>query len=324
MSSRYPHIFLVILLVSILSGCHTSPTSPAKEAQHQVKEPPVQLVGTGKVGTIIPATSALAIQQKNGQIIYQQNANQQLPIASLTKLVTYVTIRRLIKTKKLSWQHTVKINAALSNFSQNRNYSNVFLKSGDSYTVRQLVNAALIQSADGATIALIQATGLTSIAFVGQMKKSLSIIGIHDAKIYNGIGLNNEDMGIFGDANLPNDAENTMSAKDLGRLVLYLLKTYPDMLETTAQKSAPFADVSGHTQLLSTFNKMLPNMPYAMPKITIDGLKTGTTEAAGACFISTGTIGSKRYITIVLHANNGGDNRFIATQRLYQFIQKQA
>ncbi|MFR0771078.1 MAG: hypothetical protein ACLSH6_01975 [Limosilactobacillus pontis] len=68
---------------------------------------------------------------------------------------------------------------------------------------------------------------------------------------------------------------------------------------------------------------MLPGSKYTVPGVTIDGLKTGTSDTAGACFVSTGNYRGHRIITVVLHANGKNkDNRFIQTQRLYRMLKQ--
>lgn len=66
---------------------------------------------------------------------------------------------------------------------------------------------------------------------------------------------------------------------------------------------------------------MLPGCQYTVPGVRINGLKTGTSDNAGACFVSTGTYKRHQIITVVLHADGDSkDNRFVQTQNLYKML----
>lgn len=68
---------------------------------------------------------------------------------------------------------------------------------------------------------------------------------------------------------------------------------------------------------------MLPGSQYTVPGVKINGLKTGTSDKAGACFVSTGTYKGHQIITVILHANgNNKDNRFVQTQNLYKMLKQ--
>ena len=98
---------------------------------------------------------------------------------------------------------------------------------------------------------------------------------------------------------------------------------YPQLLQVTAQKQATFTIAKGQTKTEKNLNEMLPGGKYTVPGVTIDGLKTGTSDTAGACFVSTGNYRGHRIITVVLHANGKNkDNRFVQTQRLYQMLKQ--
>ena len=101
------------------------------------------------------------------------------------------------------------------------------------------------------------------------------------------------------------------------------MNRYPQLLQVTAQKQVTFAIAKGKTKTAKNLNEMLPGGKYTVPGVTIDGLKTGTSDTAGACFVSTGNYRGHRIITVVLHANGKNkDDRFVQTQRLYQMLKQ--
>lgn len=113
-----------------------------------------------------------------------------------------------------------------------------------------------------------------------------------------------------------------MSARDVIILTCYLLKHYPSILQVVSRPQQNFTIASGQVVTADNSNQMLPGKPYAVPNVVIDGLKTGTSDQAGACFVSTGTYQGRRMITVVLGANrNDPGDRFMQTQRLYQYLQ---
>lgn len=180
----------------------------------------------------LDAATALAIDAKTGQILYSQNINQKLPIASISKLLTVMVIEDEISQHQLSWNTKVKINQKVAAIADDPEYSNVSLTQGQSYTVSDLVNH------------------------------------------------------------------------------------YPDLLKIAGQTSF---QLDGST--VNNINKMLTDSQYQTSGVTIDGLKTGTSDAAGACLVSTATFQNRRIVTVVLHANGDStDARFTATQKLYQLI----
>lgn len=100
----------------------------------------------------IDASAAIMADASTGQIIYKQNVDKALPVASITKLLTILVIEDEIQQKQLSWDTQVKITPEIAGISNDAAYSSIGLKSGQSYSVRTLINAALVKSADGATV----------------------------------------------------------------------------------------------------------------------------------------------------------------------------
>lgn len=114
----------------------------------------------------IDASAAIMADASTGQIIYEQNPNKAMPIASITKLLTVLVIEDEIQQKQLSWDTQVKITPEIAAISNDHAYSTIGLKAGQSYSVRTLINAALVKSADGATVALATATGMVPMSLI--------------------------------------------------------------------------------------------------------------------------------------------------------------
>ena len=100
-----------------------------------------------------------------------------------------------------------------------------------------------------------------------------------------------------------------------------MVKHYPSVLKVTSQPKAQFTIAKGKTKEVENLNKMLSGGKYTVDGVQIDGLKTGTSDAAGACFASTGIYQGHRLITVVFHATGKDkDARFTQTQKLYQYF----
>ncbi|XKU95555.1 serine hydrolase [Lactobacillus acidophilus] len=266
--------------------------------------------------------SAIAIDSNSGQILYAKNADKTLPIASMTKLITVYLTLNAIKNKKLSWNQKVKPTASIVKVANNVEYSNVPLKMGHSYTIRQLYQATLIESANGAAMLLGQTIAGSQKKFIDQMRAQVKKWGIEDAEIYTACGLPNGNVGKDAYPGVNKNAENTMSAKDMAIVGQHLLKEYPEILDTTKLAHLDFKDGNKTTKMVN-FNWMLKGLSQYDQAYPVDGLKTGTTDAAGACFIGTVEHNGARLITVVMgarHQDGTDPSRFIQTKKLMSFI----
>lgn len=280
------------------------------------------IANPGNASNKIDAKAAMMVDASTGQVIYQQNANQQLPVASISKLLTVAVIHDSLRQNIIQPYTKVKIDSNAAAISNDPQYSAIGLIEGHSYPVVELLNAAMVKSADGATLALATATtGGDLEAFNLKMQQKAQNIGLKHAYIVNPVGLTNSELKGYQLANVNGNAENKMSAKDVAILANYLIKSYPQILQVAAQPKANFMISKNHTKSVQNLNKMLSGGKYTVKDVTINGLKTGTSDRAGACFVSTGTYRGHQIITVVLHANGQNkDNRFIQTQRLYQLL----
>lgn len=244
-----------------------------------------------------------------------------MPVASISKLLTVAVVHDELQQHIITDYSKVKITPEIAAISNDPNYSSIGLVSGQSYSVIELLNAAMVKSADGATVALAMAAGNSLDEFVLKMDQKANSIGLKKVKIVNPTGLTNSDMKNLSSSAFPGDAENEMSATDVAHLTQYLIHSYPGILQVSAQPKANFFITKDNTKSVSNLNKMLPGGAYTVPDVKICGLKTGTSDKAGACFVSTGEYKGHQIITVVLHANGDNkDNRFVQTQKLYTML----
>ncbi len=264
------------------------------------------------------ARAAYAIDAETGQVLYQKNANKTYPIASLTKVLTLAVIEQDVKNHHLSWNQKVKITPAVAKVANDWHFSNVPLNAGESYTVRQLAESMMIVSADGSAEALALADAGSTAAFNKKMQAVAKKAGVTDAKIYNMIGLANGDLGKNRLKGVKKTAENQFSAKDMALISKYLIDTYPDSLKITKTKFANFRVSANQEYNMININSLLPENGFAPKNGTIDGLKTGNTDTAGKCIISTGMFAGRRVIVVALHTKGDWNAQSKDAQEFYE------
>lgn len=263
----------------------------------------------------VAAEHAIAVEATTGKVLYEKDATTPDGIASITKILTVYLVYKAIDEGKLSWDTKVSISDYAYDLTANSDASNVPMEARE-YTVEQLVNAAMVASANSAAIALAEQIGGTESKFVDMMKAQLKEWGITDATIVNASGLNNSYLGDNIYPGSSSTDENMMSARDVAIIAQHLITEYPDILKITSQTTADF---DGTT--MNTYNYMLEGMLYE--RSGVDGLKTGTTELAGASFVATSTENGMRIISVVMNADGWEDDeyaRFEATNDLLDYV----
>ncbi len=213
---------------------------------------------TDNIAPVIKAKSTIAVDLKNGMLLYEQNGYDHRPIASITKLMT-VTI--ILEENKLSDIVTVSKAATAVEGSK------IWLAPGEKISVENLLYAALIPSANDAAYALAEYNSGGDIpAFVAKMNQKAEELGLHDTHFTNPIGLD--------------DAGNYSSAYDLSILGRYAYgKSF--IRKAVVVKDMQISSTNGNlTHDLKTSNELLGSY------LKVLGLKTGTTDLAGQCLIA--------------------------------------
>lgn len=266
--------------------------------------------------------AAILIDAETGKILYEQNADKALGIASMSKMMTEYILLDAIKEGKISWDQQYRVNEYTYKVSQDRALSNVPLRRDGSYTIRELYEAMAIYSANAATIAIAETIAGSETEFLKLMNKKAEEIGLTDYKFVNSTGLNNADLfGMHPQGTGPKD-ENVMSARSVAKLAYHLLKDHPEVLETSKITKKKFREGTDDEIQMSNWNFMLPGLVYQYEGV--DGLKTGTTDFAGHCFTGTAERNGTRLISVVMKAvdSKGVGSykaRFDATRALFDY-----
>ncbi|WP_408020107.1 serine hydrolase [Sporosarcina obsidiansis] len=270
----------------------------------------------------IHVDGAILIDADSGKVLYEENADQPLGIASMTKMMTEYLMFEALEEGTISWDQEYRVNGYTYAVSQDRRLSNVPLRRDGTYTIRELYEAVAIYSANAATIAIAETIAGTEAEFVKLMNAKAEELGLKDYKFVNSTGLNNKELQGMHPAGTGEKDENVMPARSVAKLAYHLLADYPEVLETTKISRKLFREGTEDEIKMDNWNFMLPGLVYEYPGV--DGLKTGTTEFAGHCFTGTATRDDKRVIAVVMKAVDAKgvgsyQARFDATRALFDY-----
>ncbi|MBJ8050535.1 D-alanyl-D-alanine carboxypeptidase [Bacillus cereus] len=303
---------LTILLVVILGICWFF-FQGVQKSETNVDTQPLQVAELPKTGLsekVVPpkyippeidAKAAVIIDASNGDIIYQNNENEAVAPASMSKMMTAYLVLESIHNGKVRWEDPVKISAK----SAQTEGAKIPMQVNDTLTVKDLYHALMIESANNSAVALAEHVVKTEKNFVQLMNAKAQQLEMSDeAKFANASGLQE-----------PDGSETKMTAADVAKLAYHLIKDYPEILEVThlRQSQLAFNNIN-----VTNTNEMLNKNNKALYIEGIDGLKTGFTDSAGYCFTGTAKQGDNRIITVVM-GTKSKTKRFTETQKLMSY-----
>ena len=250
--------------------------------------------------------SALVGDATTEEIYASYEEDLSVPIASTTKLMTYLCVMDEIAAGKLTMDDTVIISKKAEKLSKSAD-GTIVMTEGQEATVRDLLYGLLLPSSNECALALAEHICGNEAAFVERMNDKALEIGLSgDAVFYNSNGL-----PLFTDTVAASKIQNHMSAKDMFILVSHILKEYPEIIEITDSVKA---DLPSFGTSVSNTNPMIYNLPEAI------GMKTGTTTMSGACLVSAleaeAPDGSKHYIVAVEFGAEDGTIRCTLSEEL--------
>ncbi len=228
-----------------------------------------------------------------GEIYYQYRADIPHPIASITKLMTYFLTMDRVYAGQITLDQQVVVSDAVHLLSSS--YDGVIrLEAGQEITVQELLLGALLPSSNECALCLAETIAGSEENFVRMMNRKAAELGLGDSVFVNSHGLPSYTESAF-----PPDRQNHMSAEELFQMVSGLLKVYPQVKEITSLRSAVLPSLELE---IYNINPLLRNLPEAT------GLKTGSTNKAGSCLVTSLTAddGDRKHdlIVIVLGAEN--------------------
>lgn len=303
--SRYYKKVLAILLAllivlfgvsCILVAAGSNMNTAVAMSQRDIKAPP----GPKPSPPGLWANAAVLIDAESGRVLYDKNSHVKLPIASTTKMITALVVRDQLK---LNDQVTVSRDAA------NVGEQSAGLVAGEKLSVKDLLWAMLVLSANDAGYALAQDTSGSITSFANLMNKKAAQIGARDSHFMNPHGLD--------------QAGHYSTAYDLALIGRELLKdpVLAKMVDTK-HHNIPAPPGQPVPLTLNGHNEILDRYPYAT------GIKTGYTAKAGFCLVASATKDNKSLISVVLNSTHRADDAialfnygFDSTQRIV-FVDK--
>lgn len=222
----------------------------------------------------INSKSYILVDQETGQVLASQRSDERLPPASLTKVMTaYVVFDKLKKGElKLDDEATVSMRAWKTGGSK------TFVEVGKKVKVEDLVQGMIIQSGNDAATTLAEHIGGTEEAFTDMMNAYAKDLGMENSHFLNVTGL-------------PKEGHYT-TAEDLSILAKRMITDFPEYYKYYSMKSFTYNNI-----FQSSRNRLLLQDP------TVDGMKTGFTDKAGYCYISSAVKNGRRLVTVVLGAD---------------------
>jgi len=249
----------------------------------------------------IAAKAFILFDPQSEQMLAGQSQADRYEPASLTKVMTAYVVFQALKDKKLTPTQTLSV----SEKAWRAEGSRMFIEPKRPVTVDELVRGMIVQSGNDASIALAEGIAGSEEVFVQLMNKQAQRLGLKNTSFRNATGLP--------------QSEHYSTAEDMARLASALMRDFPEEYKLYALKDFTYNKITQPNR-----NRLLWQDP------TVDGMKTGHTEAAGYCLIATGKRGERRLIAVVMGTASDAARaqesqkllnfgfQFSDTQRLYK------
>ena len=239
----------------------------------------------------VPCAAAVLIDEDSGTVLYEKNADERRPVASITKVMTLLLTFEALQAGKIALGDIVPV----SEHAYHMGGSQIWLEPGEQLTLQEMLKAICISSANDAAVAVAEFVAGSEPAFVDTMNARAAALGMTATHFANACGLDEEG--------------HLSSARDVAVMSREMLLHHPEVREYCTVWMDTLR--GGRTQLVNT-NKLLKSYPG------ITGLKTGTTGKAGVCITASAERDGLRLIAVVLGASSGKE-RFEAAKTLLDY-----
>ena len=237
----------------------------------------------------VNAKAYLLIDHNSGHILAEKNADKQIEPASLTKLMTAYVVLFEIERGGISVDDEVKI----SKKAWRMRGSRMFIRVNTNVSVKQLLKGLIIQSGNDASVALAEHVASNEAAFVELMNQHAERLNMTATHFNNSTGWP--------------DKEHYTTARDLAKLSQAIVNDFPIHYSTYKEKEYTYNNIRQYNR-----NRLL------WLDERVDGLKTGHTEAAGYCLISSAKNKNMRLISVVTGTSKD-DARINASRKLLNY-----
>lgn len=238
----------------------------------------------------IDCKSAVLMEAKTGEILYEKNADESLPPASVTKIMTLLLIMEAIQEGKLKWDDIVTASAHACSMGG----SQIYLKEGERMSVDDMIKSVVIASANDAALALAEHIAGSEQSFVKMMNEKALQLDMVNTKFENTNGLDDTTQNHY------------TSARDIAIMSRELIKH---------EKILEYSSIWMDTVRDGAFGLTNTNRLVRFYK-GCNGLKTGSTSKAGFCVSATAERDGMTLICVIMGAENRDTRNQIATQLL--------
>ncbi len=249
----------------------------------------------------LAATGYILMDYHSGQVIAADKSHQRLEPASLTKMMTAYVVSHELKSGHISLQDKVRVSEKAWRMPGSR----MFIEVGSEVTVEKLLKGLIIQSGNDASVALAEYVAGSEESFVPLMNAHAKRLGLTGTHFANSTGLPAK--------------EHYTTPRDMALLAAAIIRDFPDHYDWYSEKSYTYNNISQNNRNLLLFRDK-----------SVDGIKTGHTEAAGFCLVSSAKRQEMRLISVVMGTRSEKARaqesqkllnygfRFYETHRLYQ------
>ena len=223
----------------------------------------------------IDATGYLLLDHHSGRVIASKSADEPLEPASLTKLMTSYTVFQALRDGQITLNDTITVSERVWRTTGSR----MFIEAGSQVSVDDLLQGMIVQSGNDASVALAEHVAGSEATFAELMNQYAQRLGLANSSFRNATGL-------------PADQHRT-TARDVATLARAIIAHFPEYYGWYSQREFTYNGITQHNR-----NSLL------WRDESVDGMKTGHTEAAGYCLVSAAQRGEMRLIAVVMGTPN--------------------
>lgn len=239
----------------------------------------------------VAASSYILMDAGTGHVILENNATEALPPASLTKIMTaYIAIEEIV-SGNLSLEEEVRI----SEKAWRMDGSKMFVGVDTNVSVENLLRGIIIQSGNDASVAIAEHIAGSEDAFADMMNQYAGALGLEQSFFMNSSGLDSDEH------------YNRMSARDLALLSRATIGNHPEFYPMYAEREFTYNDIRQPNRNTLLFRDR-----------NVDGLKTGWTERAGYCLVTSAERDGMRLIAVVM-GTESENARAVETQKMLTY-----
>lgn len=270
-----PALLACLLMVSTLASAQSV---PVPQPQVMIPSPPQ-----------LAAKSWFLMDADSGRVLVEHNADERLPPASLTKLMTAYLVERELDRGNITMDDMVRV----SENAWRTGGSKMFIEVDTQVSIRDLLYGIIIASGNDASVAVAEHLAGGEVPFADLMNQHATRLGLHNTSFANSTGLPHP--------------EQYSSARDMALLSQYIINDYPEHYAIYAEKYFTFSDIRQPNR-----NRLLWRDP------TVDGLKTGWTTEAGYGLVASAKRDDMRLISVVM-GTSSEESRAQETQKLMSY-----